>query len=184
MKLYDAQEIAERYRQMLAPHCHPGRCVIGGSLRRERDEIKDIEIICIPKRVLVSVATEGADLFGPAIVHPSKIENTNAFVEIVEKWPKVKGDARTGKYTQRVLPEGIKLDLFMVVTDNWGAQLLIRTGNWAYSKWFMGSALRRAGYEMRDGFVHQGDRVIPVLEEVDMFRLAKVQYVEPMLRNR
>ncbi|OQA38465.1 MAG: hypothetical protein BWY51_00931 [Parcubacteria group bacterium ADurb.Bin316] len=45
----------------------------------------------------------------------------NKFSEIVNKWKKVKGEP-IGKYTQRILPEGIKLDLFMANEKNYRNQ--------------------------------------------------------------
>src|SRR3989304_1550303 len=100
MKLAQAQDIAEKYLNLLRPHCL--RIEIAGSIRREKLDVKDIEIVCIPQDVA-------------------------GFVAQVKQWPKVRGEP-TGKYTQRNLPEGIKLDLFMAEERNWGNILLIRTG--------------------------------------------------------
>jgi hypothetical protein len=41
----------------------------------------------------------------------------------------------TGKHTRRILPCGMKLDVFMVTADTWGLQLAIRTGSAAFSKY-------------------------------------------------
>ena len=47
MNLQQAQQIAERIKSELAPHCD--RIEIAGSIRRKKPEVKDIEIVCIPK---------------------------------------------------------------------------------------------------------------------------------------
>jgi DNA polymerase/3'-5' exonuclease PolX len=58
MNLHTAQPIADRVRDLLAPHCD--RIEIAGSIRRQKADVGDIEIVAIPKTV-----TDG-DLFGGA----------------------------------------------------------------------------------------------------------------------
>ena len=48
MELQKAKEIADSIIETLSPHCE--RCEIGGSIRREKEFVKDIEIVCIPKK--------------------------------------------------------------------------------------------------------------------------------------
>ena len=168
MILKKAQAIAENILAELAPHCD--RCEIAGSIRRKKPEVGDIEIVAIPKCF-------PADLFG------GKTLRDPSFVALVQRWPALKGSAH-GKYTQRwIKKEGINLDLFMAVPDNWGAILLIRTGNSAFSKYFVGSLLPSKGYKQKDGFAMKNDAIISVPEESDMFRLAGVPWVEPTERN-
>ncbi len=47
MKLSQAQNLAERIIETMQPFCQ--RVAIGGSIRREKPEVKDIEIVAIPK---------------------------------------------------------------------------------------------------------------------------------------
>ncbi len=47
MKLDKALEIAERTKKLLAPYCE--RIEIAGSIRRKKPEVKDIELVAIPK---------------------------------------------------------------------------------------------------------------------------------------
>src|SRR3990167_7360212 len=98
MELARAQEIAAQVLAELSPFCE--RCEIAGSIRRRKPEVGDIEIVAIPKTVTAGLWDEKEE------AHPE-------FVRLVNRWPAVKGKA-TGKYTQRTLPEGIALDLFMV----------------------------------------------------------------------
>mgnify|MGYP001582614480 FL=1 len=100
----------------------------------------------------------------------------------VNLWKKVKGDA-LGKYTQRILPEGIKLDLFFADENNLGCIMLIRTGNWRYSKWMMGTVCRRNGYIMQGGYLwYEGD-LVSVPTEERFYELLKLPFVQPNLRN-
>ena len=154
MKLAQAQDIAEKYLNLLRPHCL--RIEIAGSIRREKLDVKDIEIVCIPQDVA-------------------------GFVAQVKQWPKVRGEP-TGKYTQRNLPEGIKLDLFMAEERNWGNILLIRTGPADFSKWIMGTKVRKAGFRQKDGYLQKGGQIIVCREERDLFKLIGMNYVEPKYR--
>lgn len=47
MKHSTALVIAEKIKAQLAPHCD--RIEIAGSIRRKKPEVKDIEIVVIPK---------------------------------------------------------------------------------------------------------------------------------------
>lgn len=110
MILTDALEIANRVKNELAPHCY--RIEIAGSIRREKPEVKDIEVVCIPHIYDTGLFESG-------------------IATVVNQWEKVKGELEWGKckYTQRILPEGIKLDLFFATPNNWGLIFAIRTGS-------------------------------------------------------
>jgi DNA polymerase/3'-5' exonuclease PolX len=81
MKLNEAKATAEKYQNLFKPYC--SRIEIAGSSRREKPEVKDIEIVATPGDI-------------------------ESFAKEVNKLQKVKGEP-TGKYTQRILPEGINL---------------------------------------------------------------------------
>lgn len=62
MILSRAKVLAEEVRQVLAPYCE--QIEIAGSIRREKAEVGDIEIICIPKFVEEEAEIEpGLDSF-------------------------------------------------------------------------------------------------------------------------
>jgi len=169
MLLATAQSIADRIIADLAPFCETGRCVVAGSVRRRKPEVGDIEVVAIPRRVT-------ADLFGTVtVVMPE-------FARAVDRWPAVKG-LPSGKYTQRRLPEGINLDLFMASPDNWGLILAIRTGSARFSHEVLACGWVRQGYHSQDGYLCHvanglGKRVA-VPEEADLFRLAGVPWTNP-----
>jgi DNA polymerase/3'-5' exonuclease PolX len=161
-----ARAIAERAKASLAPFCT--RIEIAGSIRRRKPVVKDIELVAIPRQL-------PSGLFGDEnIVDPD-------FCRVVERWPAIKGRP-TDKYTQRRLPEGIVLDLFMANADNWGAILLIRTGDRDFSAHMIGSVLPRQGYRQKDGYVWKHGVKVPVPEEIEVFRLAGMDFVEPSQR--
>lgn len=157
MELSKAKAIAERVVEALRPFCE--RIEIAGSIRREKPEVKDIEVVCIPRV---------RDMFG--------------FINQVLKWKKVKGEP-TGKYTQRILPEGIALDLFMARKDNWGLIYAIRTGSADFSHKVLASGWVANGYNSKDGTIHKNGKAFPMLEEEDVFAIAGIPYKEPFKRE-
>jgi len=155
MKLQEAQKIAEKYIGILKPYCQ--RIKVAGSIKREKSEVKDLEIVCIPQ-----------DLIG--------------FSAEVNKLEKVKGEP-TGKYTQRILPEGIKLDLFMANERNWGLIYAIRVGSAGFSHKVLACGWVKAGYRSDKGMLIKNGQEIEVKEEEDLFRIIGIPFIEPKLRN-
>ncbi len=168
MKLIDAQIIAERVRAELAPHCV--RCEIGGSIRRKRPEVGDVEIICVPKTI-PSGLFKDMDIRDPG------------FVSTVGQWFPVKGRADIGKYTQLVLPDGIKLDLFMVTQDNFGLLMAIRTGSAEYSHQILARGWTHLGYESKGGVLWKDGQPTYIREERELFDLIEVPWCPPELRE-
>lgn len=157
MKLTEAKRLAKEIVAVLSLYCD--RVEIAGSIRREKPEVKDIEIVCIPRQ---------RDLM--------------YFCDLVRKWEKVKGEPY-GKYTQRMLPEGIKLDLFMATKMNWGLILAIRTGSAEYSHRILATGWKKNGYTSIEGMLHKGGEAITMYEEEDVFMVAGIPYVRPFKRE-
>ncbi len=161
MNLSDAQVIAEKYRKILAPYCD--RIEIAGSVRREKAYPGDIEIVAIPR-----------------------LHDYCFYAEEINKLHRFKGNA-SSLYTQRWLPEGIKLDLFRATKENWGLIFAIRTGSAKYSEHVLAAGWVRAGYHSADGMLQRRKGMtvekIPVPEEKDLFELIGVRYVEPKERE-
>jgi len=162
MKLEQALEIAEKIKALLAPHCE--RIEIAGSIRRKKSDVKDIEIVAIPKPYNIGLFSTGIAI-------------------IVNQWQKVKGELPC-KYTQRILPEGINLDLFFAEEGNWGLIFTIRTGSADYSHKVLGTAWVKNGYHGKDGYLYndKGTKIF-IKEEKDLFNIIGVKYVEPELRS-
>lgn len=157
MKLEEIRTIAEEYRDILAPYCH--KAEIAGSIRRCKANPNDIEIVCL--------------------VDP---EYYQEFAREVNSWKKIKGEP-TGKYTQRLLPEGVTLDLFIAEKGNFGNILLIRTGSKEFSKQIMGIAANKRGFRHIEGYLWKEGQRFPCLSEKDVFWLLKLPYVEPKDRG-
>jgi DNA polymerase/3'-5' exonuclease PolX len=165
VELSKALAIAERIKAELAPHCE--RIEIAGSIRRKKPEVKDIEIVAIPKPYDTGLFVSG-------------------LAAVVNQWEKVKGEMKYQecRYTQRILPEGIKLDLFMCEPGNWGLIYAIRTGSADYSHKVLAAGWVARGYHAKGGYLMVGHRQYEVREEEDLFKRLGLKWIEPELRER
>jgi DNA polymerase/3'-5' exonuclease PolX len=171
MNLHDAQPIADRVLRLLAPYCV--RVEIAGSIRREKPEVGDIEIVAIPRTVRAD------DLFGGGDMRRSP-----AFAQRVNGLGTIDSGCPTaGKYIKIQLPDGIQLDLFLAHEDNWGLILAIRTGSADYSHEVLAKGWVRAGYHSLNGMLCSKAHKIPVREERDLFDLIGLPWVDPKWRT-
>ena len=161
MELQKALKIAEEVLEQLRPHCE--RCEIAGSIRRRRAHVKDIEIVAIPKPYDVGLFESG-------------------IATVVNRWEKVKGELPR-KYTQRILPEGIKLDLFFATPDNWGLIFAIRTGSAEFSHQVLANRWVKLGYKSKDGILDRDGIKHYIREEEDLFKRLGLPWVPPEKRN-
>ena len=161
MDIIEAKNIADKVVEQLKPYCE--RIEIAGSIRREKPNPKDIEIVAIPKPY-------GIGLFESGIA------------TVVNKWGKIKGELPC-KYTQRMLPEGIKLDLFFAQPENWGLIFAIRTGSADYSHKILANKWSKLGYKSVNGMLTKDSQDVPIYEEIDLFNLLGIRYVKPKFRE-
>lgn len=185
--LEEARKIAEYYRDELAPYCE--RIEIAGSIRRNKAEVGDIEMVAIPKFKPISET----NLFG-------ETGQYNALETVIQEAHRngmglIKNGSR---YKQLVLPknivgkgsitEVIYMDLFIVLPPSqWGVQLLIRTGPSEFSKKAV-SQRRIGGYlpsncVVKDGQVLRNGELIPMSEEEDFLQLLGMPGLKPEERQ-
>lgn len=137
MRYNQAKDLAIQYGERLKPFT--SRINIAGSVRRQKHEVKDIELICLPRYVeLVS-----ADLFGAQTTEKVISENFVKAVQLLGKVIKGKPD---GRYMQIELRERINLDLFMPEPDDYYRQYAIRTGSADYAARTIAAAWKRKGW--------------------------------------
>jgi DNA polymerase (family 10) len=161
--LAQAEAIAVGVMEQLDPHCEV--ISLAGSIRRQRPTIGDIEIVCVPKPY------DASPLFASGLA------------TVVNQWMKVRGELPC-RYTQRLLPKGIKLDLFMVDADGYGLQRAIRTGSADWCRTILAPAWVRAGYHSEGGLLRRADgSVVPVRTEPELFRLIGLGWVDPRDRE-
>jgi DNA polymerase/3'-5' exonuclease PolX len=137
MRLNQAKDIAIAIGKRLQPFTD--RINIAGSIRREKPDVKDIEIVCLPHYV------DGAQgsFFADAVAE--KVISQN-YVQVVKSLGKVIKGKPGGRYMQIELPQGINLDLFMPDTDDYFRQYAIRTGSAEYSHKTIAAAWFKKGW--------------------------------------
>lgn len=196
MNLRQAKTIALEVADRLAPFCD--RIHIAGSIRRQKSEVKDIEIVCQPTMDKVE------DLFGGTL---KTYRNTSFIFEVYELGIIGKGKPEDGKYCQIGLNTKvgeIKLDLFMPEPNDYFRQLAIRTGSAEYSHKEIATGWNKIGWcGTKEGLrkkdectgktkdnkttytCHRTNPTLPPVwtSEEDFFNWIKVRYVLPQYRN-
>ncbi|MFZ3011418.1 MAG: hypothetical protein WA060_00230 [Minisyncoccia bacterium] len=162
--LAEAEAIALKVLEQLKPYCI--RAEIAGSIRRKKADCGDVEIVAIPLPYSTGLLEDG-------------------IASVVNKWPKIKGEMEyeKTKYTQRILPEGIKLDLFFAEEGNWGSVFAIRTGSANYSHKVLANGWVRQGFKSEGGYLFRDGERYEIREEKDLFKLIGIPFVEPEYRN-
>jgi DNA polymerase/3'-5' exonuclease PolX len=175
----------------LAPSCE--RVAIAGSIRRQCGEVKDVELVVIPKFVFRTETVPPADLFSKEMVREVKVSLLFEALgsvpnltwikpgtkEIIE-WP-LKPDA---KYYRGYIPsKNLKVDIFLATPENWGLIYTIRTGPEHFSHKALALKWCRLGYHSVKGMLTKKGIQVPVREEMDLFNLLKLPFIEPRLRN-
>lgn len=176
--LLAARRLAECLRAELAPACE--RIEIAGSIRRGVPEVKDVELVAIPKT--------RRDLLGVMVDEPTglclRVDELIAEGRFAPREPRRMGRKFKALVAVRT---GIPLDLFAVLPPaSWGAIFAIRTGPADYSRRLVTEA-RRRGRPCVDGrLVERVDgELIDVLtpKERDFILACGLSYEEPEARR-
>lgn len=173
MNLSDASAIAHKYKTALEPYCD--RIEIAGSIRRRKPEVKDIELVCIPKAA--------PNLFQEPDRGSYLIAITDTMLAVDAEVLK-----NGSRFKQFALTEGLNLDLFCVLPPaEWGVIFTIRTGPADFSQWIVtqrskGGALPSYA-QVKDGVVHVGNRTIQMTRERDFLEFCGLGWVEPEERR-
>lgn len=186
MKLEQARHHAHALLTQMRPFCE--RCEIAGSIRRGKPEVKDIEIVAIPKWIAdprppmtlfeVAATVERRNLLYEWAVGQTSLRWIKpGTAEIV--WWQPKPD---GRYWRGLIADGLKLDLFLAQPDNFGIIMAIRTGSAEFSTALMARA-KRMGLPCADGYLTRGGERLATVEEQDVFALLELDYVEPPERR-
>ena len=173
-------ELAEKLAMSVINHIKPAmnRSEVAGSIRRKKDVVGDIEIVGLPgDRIrLIELLSDVGQHIKPGVT------------DIIPWQPKI--DA---KYMRVRLQEGINLDVFLAVPENFGGIYLMRTGSAtgadgnAFSG-FVPSMFGRwkklsGGGRMTDcrPTLTTGEQLV-LKEEQDFFDLLKMKFVPPQER--
>lgn len=135
MQLLEAQRLANRIVELLSPHCDT--IDIAGSIRRERPMVKDVEVVAIPRKILIPTG-----LFGE-----QEARIVSGFQDVIDSISLLinKGKA-TDRYMQIALKGGAILDLFLPDPKDYYRQLAIRTGSAMYVHKVIAGAWLKLGW--------------------------------------
>lgn len=160
----DATELA----RILAPACVELK--IGGSARRGRKDISDVELVAIPRQF-----DEGNALHFvlDALLAESRVEKAKLGETQTTKW---------GQKNRALVWRGVKYDIYMTDADSWGYQLWLRTGPGDANE-YVARRLKSAPFKTENGAVWQNGERIPVQTEDDWFRLLNLPYLRPQERT-
>lgn len=120
MTLAKAKSYAEHIVEWLRQHCE--RIQVAGSIRRQRPECSDVDIVAIPRTITSN------DLLG------NPANSQNLLHEELKKYSRMRGikwkageEKPDGQNWIIPLPK-CQLDVFIATPANWGSVLLCRTG--------------------------------------------------------
>ena len=191
MLLHDAETIAEWLVDVL--HDGAERIEIAGSIRRGKPEVKDIEIVVIPRFaqragdgqmglggpppvVSVNVLRERVEALGVDLVQPIK-PGTHEVIP----W-RLNDD---GSYWRLWLPaREIKVDVFLCAPETWGLNYLIRTGSADFSRAVLmrWKAVSGGGHSAGLRLTWPDGRHEAAPEEADVFKACRMEWVIPARR--
>lgn len=180
MKLIQAENLANRIIETMQPFCQ--RVAIAGSIRRQKPEVKDIEVVAVPKLgqpkdLFCEVLQNQLFVWAQQIESEGRIQWIKPGTPEIIPWP----IQEQGRYWRGWLVKaGIKLDLFLATPETWGVIYLIRTGSAEFSQRMVGKECWRTGYHFDDGKLFDpSGQFVPTPEEQDVFSALGVEWLEP-----
>lgn len=183
------RQIAEALSAEFDQYCE---CIeIGGSIRRKAAEIGDVELVCIPKKVLVPTAQTSLD--GTLItMHSNPLFTrlkTYDVLKMGERYAKIQlALSECEDWHAEVFGDEthLKVDVFTATPETWGYIFLLRTGPAEFSK-FIVTELKKRGYTPKDDAIYGGtaNRLTPMHTptEAHVFRLLQIDWIEPEYRK-
>lgn len=174
MILEEAEALAEHYKHQLEFVCE--RIEIAGSVRRQKPEVHDIELVAIPK------LEASKDMFGQQTGTVNLLDiYCDDFCTMV----------KNGHRYKQIKTPGINIDLFIVLPPaQWGVIFTLRTGPAEFShrivtaKKFGGNL--PSNCQVKDGGVYKTDEPIQFItmpEEIDFLNFLGLGWIEPKDRK-
>ena len=172
MEIEKAKGIAEKIKAVLESSCE--RIVIAGSIRRQKPDVGDLELLCIPKYI------DGVDMLD------AKIQTMIYFDMLGYRLNKL-GSKVYGAKNKLLLhrPSGIGVDIFSTTEECWPVALVVRTGGEKTNKEIASRALERGKkfHAYGRGFTRADGSELICQSEADVFKAVGLAYREPWERR-
>ncbi len=176
--LAQAEEVAQELLAMLTAFCEVIQ--VAGSVRRRKPDVGDVELLCVPLRSLDLFSEPSGDLLAPQLLDLIRSR-------VLDYRLDNRGRRSFGPLNKNLIhvPSGIAVDVFTGSLENWGRDLLIRTGSAAFNVRVMSrfQQLGLSGHAYGPSAVtgaSVGRRTAP--QEEDMFRLLQWDFIQPEAR--
>lgn len=171
MELEKARAIAERLKALLTAACE--RVEIAGSIRRQKPEVGDVELLCVPKYIA------GVDMLD------AKVQTLIQLGTLDFRRNKLGSKIYGPKNKLLVYVEtGIGVDVFSTDEESWPVALVVRTGGKATNQRIATAALKK-GYRFHAygrGFTTPTGEIVCHSERA-VFEAVDLPYQEPWERR-
>jgi DNA polymerase/3'-5' exonuclease PolX len=157
---------AKKICDLLAPICE--RVAIAGSLRREKPDVGDIEMVCVPM--------PKQDLLGNEYLDTAEIVYTLARAGYT--MPRFNGE-----HFKQFDAGPCNCDLFITTPEQWGVIFTIRTGSSDFSRRLVTprshGGLLPSNLRVKDGRVWNGNEALSTPTEESLFEAIGMKWVFP-----
>jgi hypothetical protein len=164
----DVLPVAQEMAGMLKIACE--QLQIAGSLRRNKPDVKDVELVAVPR----VFATDNAliwlldKLLEEGAIEKAKLGET--------------GQQRWGNKLRSWVYRGTKFDLFMVEEHNFGIEHQLKTGSRDFNILLM-TKLKSAPFRLDKFAAYWNDSLLHIPDEKLWFKLLGLPFISPSQRN-
>lgn len=172
MNLDRARALAEKVVEAIRPDCE--RVEIAGSIRRERAEVNDIDLVIIPKDIgaIVRRVTQSCKLIRGGLTS----------VNIIAQFA---GGPADGFQLDLFMAHNGVADLLQSVPTNWGSLLLCRTGSMQHNIAIAERAKARGGHwDPYRGLFDEKRKLVASATEEEIYEALELPWREPTKRER
>ena len=175
LKLEEARILAKNICDILSPCCQ--LIQVAGSVRREKAEVRDIDIVALPKAVDLP-----GGLFGVAKVHEDRVWE-NLIPKALFKWGfnlEASGQ-ELHRFTRG--EDGFQVDVYRARLKTWGVILLVRTGSKEHNVKLCSLAKSKNMMLSASQGLLQGSNIVACRTEEGIFSALGLKFVEPRDRE-
>lgn len=189
IELHVAEQLAQRLTEVLGPKCT--KIMIAGSIRRRRETVGDIEVVCMSEPVVQGNLWGEGESSG--LTRLDELFQ-NPMTLGLEGWRIGAKNGPKAKQLNQVKYD-ITADVFVVHDERaWGSNVVVRTGPWFFARSLMKHA-RRTGRRFSDGFLLHDhaqkcgagkscEDIIPLEDEQVVFKVLELPWIDPERRDQ